>query len=158
VAKGGAPLVGSVGTAPGGSDRGRDLAAWEARLEERERRLAAQEALPPRDPGAAQLAQIEAKLAELRAAEQAFLRTQEELAVRSEAVAARERLVSARERELDEAEVGTPLERSRGDLAELEARLRRLERSSSTASEDTQSFAKGLESLRRRGTRRPPTG
>ncbi len=104
-----------------------------------------------------QLARIEARLAELREAERVFLRTQEELAARSEALATRERLVAERERELDvlEDRSGTGLTRS--ELAELEARLRRLEtRRTPPTSEETQSFAAGLETLRRRGTRRPP--
>jgi DNA repair exonuclease SbcCD ATPase subunit len=141
--------------------RGRDLDAREAALAERERALAAREALPPPEPPeppaptADELARIEARLAELRDAEHAFLRTQEELAARSEAVAARERLVADREREVDELEDRAGLGPTRSELSELESRLRRLESQGTVPSEDTQSFAAGLEGLRRRGTKRP---
>ena len=94
---------------------------------------------------------IEQRLAELREAEKLFLVTQGELTARSEAIAARERLVADRERKLND-DGGD----GRGDLelAELEARLRRLERPVAAATDST-SFADGLESLRRKGTRTP---
>ena len=79
------------------------------------------------EPGAERLAQIEARLAELREAEKLFLRTRDELAARSEAVAARERLVAQKERELDDREDGAASEWGPNELSEMEARLRRLE-------------------------------
>jgi hypothetical protein len=133
----------------------RELDAREAALAERERALAAREALPPPEPKPDDLARVEARLAELREAERAFLRTQEELAARSEAVATRERLVAERERELDELEDRAGLGPTRSELSDLESRLRRLESRGSVPIEDTQSFAAGLEGLRRRGTKRP---
>ena len=76
--------------------------------------------------------------------------------MRSESLSARERLVADRERELDELEDRAGLGPTRSELAELESRLRRLESTGRTvSSEDTQSFAGGLETLRRRGTKRP---
>ena len=134
------------------AQRERALAAREEMLARREQELAQAPpflALPGSD--AAERERIEQRLAELRNAEKLFLRTQAELASRSEEVAARERLVAGRER------AGDTGHQDRTELTELEARLRRLERAGSPApSEDTASFAGGLESLRRRGTRRQP--
>jgi chromosome segregation ATPase len=142
-------------SAPASTDRERELAEREAALADRERALTAQAALPPAGEARTDdLARVEARLAELRDAERAFLRTQEELAARSEALAARERLVADRERDVDELEDRAGLGPTRSDLAELESRLRRLE-TRPAAGEDTQSFAAGLEGLRRRGTKRP---
>ena len=147
----GAPLTAHAG------QHEADLARRAAALAERERALAAREALPPPSPAAQQAAGIDGRLAELKEAERAFLRTQEELAARSEAVAARERLVADRERELDEREDHAGLGPTRSELTELESRLRRLESTGRAPNvEDTQSFAAGLETLRRRGTKRPP--
>ena len=90
------------------------LAALDAReraIEERER--------TPVDPDAARLAEIEARLDELRAAEEAFLRTRRELADHSDAITAREQLLAQRERELDEREDGWG---GGPDMHELEAR------------------------------------
>ena len=149
---------GTTATLAESPSREQELAQREARLAERERGLAARAALPsPPTPTAAQAAHVESRLAELREAERVFLRTQEELAARSEALAARERLVADRERELDEREDRAGLGPTRSELSELESRLRRLESSGRTQSaEDTQTFAAGLETLRRRGTKRPP--
>jgi hypothetical protein len=128
-------------------------AAREARLAELERELelrAAQIAtVPPPDPGVAQLAQIETRLAELRDAEKLFLRTRDELAGRSEAVAARERLVAQRERELDDREDGKG-QWAGPELSEMEARLRRLEQQQ--PGEQTLGFSGGLRKLEQ-GTR-----
>jgi DNA repair exonuclease SbcCD ATPase subunit len=130
------------------AERERAVRTREEMLARREQELAP---IPP-DTGDArnERALIERRLAELREAEKLFLRTQSELASRSETVAARERLLASRERALGDGD------RSDGsELAELEARLRRLERESAPAAgEDRGSFAGGLESLRRRGTRR----
>ena len=128
----------------------------ERELKRREQELATRAALPSRED-AEERERLEERLAELREAERMFLRTRDELSARSEAVAARERLLSERERELGEGG-GTvdstgSLPAAVPELAELEARLRRLE-SGAPANDDTASFAAGLESLRRRGTRR----
>ena len=104
------------------------------------------------EPDAERLAQIEARLAELRDAEKLFLRTRDELAARSEAVAARERLVAQKERELDDREDGVGQWASPG-LTEMEARLRRLEQQQDP-SEQTMGFSGGLRKLQQ-GTTRP---
>lgn len=134
--------------------REQEAAALEAQLAARERELeqriaaSAAEAL---DPGAARLAEIDARLAELRDAEKLFLRTRDEIAGRSEAVAARERLVAQRERELDEREDGTGDWKGSG-VTEMEARLRRLEQQQKQPGEQTQGFSGGLRKLEQ-GTR-----
>ena len=126
-------------------------AALEARsreLDARERALAERERIPA-DPDGVRLAQIEARLAELRTAEEAFLRTRRELADHTDAISAREQLLAQRERELDEREDGW----GGADLHELESRLRRLETQRQTA--QTGSFSGGF---RRLGAGRlPPT-
>ena len=104
------------------------------------------------EPDADRLAQIDARLAELRDAEKLFLRTRDELAARSEAVAARERLVSQKERELDEREDGVGQWVNPG-LTEMEARLRRLEQQQDPR-EQTMGFSGGLRKLQQ-GTTRP---
>ena len=121
-------------------------AALGARHQELERRSAALDevaALPASKTG-----DVEARLAELRKAEQAFLRTREELAARAEAVTARERLVADREREVRETEGAL----GAVDTAELEARLRRLEAQRSPAA--AQGFTGGMRRLAEEGTRR----
>ena len=107
---------------------------------------------PPAEPDAERLAQIEARLSELRDAEKQFLRTRAELAARSEAVAARERLIAQKERELDDREDGVGQWASTG-LTEMEARLRRLEQKQDP-SEQTIGFSGGLRKLQQ-GTTRP---
>ena len=104
-----------------------------------------------REPDAARLEQIEARLAELRDAEKLFLRTRDELAGRSEAVAARERLVAQKERELDDREDGVG-QWAGPELTEMEARLRRLEQQQ--PGEQTLGFSGGLRKLQQ-GTTRP---
>jgi len=127
-------------------EREQALAAREQELEVRAEQIAA---LPPADPNAERLAQIEARLAELRDAEKLFLRTRDELAPRSEAVASRERLVAQRERELDDREDGKGQWAGR-ELSELEVRLRRLEQHQ--PGEQTLGFSGGLRKLEQ-GTR-----
>jgi uncharacterized protein (DUF3084 family) len=122
--------------------RERDLTAREKAVEERER-------IPP-DPDAVRLAQIEARLDELRSAEEAFLRTRRELADHSDAITAREQLLAQRERELDEREDGW----GGPDFQELESRLRRLE-TQRHAVEQTRGFSGGFRKLEQEGTRRP---
>ena len=134
-------------------EREQALAAQEQALVAREQELEVRAeqtaALPPVEPDAARLAQIEARLAELRDAEKLFLRTRDELAPRSEAVAARERLVAQRERELDDREDGKGQWAGR-ELSEMEARLRRLEQHQ--PGEQTLGFSGGLRKLEQ-GTR-----
>jgi chromosome segregation ATPase len=124
-------------------ERTRALDARERALEERERIAA--------DPTAARIAEIDARLDELREAEEAFLRTRRELADHSDAIAAREQLLAQRERELDEREDawGGP------DVHALEARLRRLE-TQRLAVDRTRGFSGGFRRLEQEGTRRPP--
>jgi uncharacterized protein (DUF3084 family) len=127
-------------------------AALEARareLDARERALAERERIPP-DPEGMRLAQIETRLDELRAAEEAFLRTRRELADHTDAIAAREQLLAQRERELDEREDGW----GGSDLHELESRLRRLETQRQTT--QTGTFSGGFRRLEQEGSRRPP--
>lgn len=107
---------------------------------------------PQPEANAERLAQIEARVAELRDAEKMFLRTRDELAARSEAVAARERLVAQKERELDDREDGVGQWAS-PELTEMEARLRRLEQQQDP-SEQTMGFSGGLRKLQQ-GTARP---
>ena len=106
---------------------------------------------PAPEQDAARLAQIEARLAELRDAEKLFLRTRDELADRSEAVAARERLVAQKERELDDREDGVGQWAS-PELSEMEARLRRLEQGQQPG-EQTLGFSGGLRKLQQGTTR-----
>lgn len=135
-----------------------------AELTEREKQLTAELALmqegaaavplPPVEPDAERLAKIDARLAELRVAEEAFGRTREELAARSEAVAARERLVAERERELSEREDGW----GGNDLHELESRLRRLEQQKPAAPAPA-GFSTGMKKLEKQGKRaQKPSG
>jgi DNA repair exonuclease SbcCD ATPase subunit len=121
----------------------RELEEREHELVERERRAA--------DPTAVRVAEIDARLDELRAAEEAFLRTRGELADHSDAIAAREQLLAQRERELDAREDawGGP------DVHELEARLRRLE-TQRVVVDQGRSFSGGFRRLEQEGTRRPP--
>ncbi len=144
-----------------------DIERRDRALREREQAVAARETLLVKREGeldlrakqvvplsaaesdAAKLAEIEARLVELREAEKLFLRTRDELASRSEAVAARERLVAQKERELDDREDakgpwGAPA------LSEMEARLRRLEQQQ--PGEQTLGFSSGLRKLEQ-GTR-----
>ena len=134
--------------------RERDLLEREQAVAEREREFLAAAAAPThREPepeaDATRLAQIEARLAELRDAEKLFLRTREELAARSEAVAARERLVAQKERELDDRD-DEKGQWAPKELSEMEARLRRLEQQE--PGEQTLGFSGGLRKLRE-GTR-----
>ena len=148
----------ATGTTNGSGDAGQAAigeltAALEARareLDARERALEERERIPP-DPEGMRLAQIEARLDELRAAEEAFLRTRRELAEHTDAISAREQLLAQRERELDEREDGW----GGPDLHELESRLRRLETQRQSA--QTGSFSGGFRRLEQEGSRRPPS-
>lgn len=130
-------------------ERQRGLDARAAELDARERAVEERERIPP-DPNEARLAEIESRLDELRAAEEAFLRTRRELAERSDAVDARERLASQRERELDERDDGW----GGPELQDLEARLRRLE-TQRTAAGEARGFSGGFRRLEQGGSRRP---
>ena len=96
-----------------------------------------------------ELERIEAKLAELREAEQAFVRTRHELAERSDALTEQEAALAARERALATKE--TPP--SSPDLEVLEARIRRLEQSGHVRTKEAQTFGAGLRALQERGLR-----
>jgi DNA repair exonuclease SbcCD ATPase subunit len=132
--------------------RAAQLDALARELDTRERAVEERERIPP-DPDAVRLAEIESRLDELRAAEEAFLRTRRELADHSDAIAAREQLLAQRERDLDEREDGW----GGPDVRELEARLRKLE-SQRTALGQTQGFSGGFRRLEQDGARRPPSG
>ena len=95
-----------------------------------------------------ELKRIEAKLAELRAAEQAFARTHAELALRSDALAEQEAELAARERALAAKE-----EPPAGNLDALEARIRRLEQGGRKREAEPQTFSAGLRALQERGLR-----
>lgn len=143
-------------------EREQAVAAREAALAGRAREveLAAQQvpaATAAADPDEKRLAQIEARLTELKDAEKMFLRTRHELAARSEAVAARERLVGQRERELDEREDAQGDQATGREFSEMEARLRRLEQQQQDPREQTLGFTGGLRRLQR-GTRQQPPG
>lgn len=146
------------------AEREAELAARRTELDAREQTVAEREASvestqspdpepapePEPEPVAAsaeELERIEAKLAELREAERAFARTQAELATRSDALAVREELVAAREQAVAAAESPTGT-----DLAELEARIRRLEQERGQAVE-APTFSGGLRALQERGLR-----
>jgi predicted mannosyl-3-phosphoglycerate phosphatase (HAD superfamily) len=145
----------ALGRRPQGAMEEQKVAGGES--EPTERRLPPPTLPPARPESSEELSRIEVRLAELREAERVFMRTQEELAARSEALSARERLVAERERDLDELERHAGLGPTRSELSELESRLQRLEARGTLSIEDTQTFAAGLESLRRRGTKRPPS-
>ena len=140
-------------------ERERALAQREDALNARARELAqeASELAPATDPDEARLAQIDARLAELRDAEKLFLRTRDELAARSEAVAARERLVSQRERELDEREDADADRSATPGFTEMEARLRRLEQQQPDPREQTLGFSGGLRKLEQGSRQQRPT-
>jgi len=133
-------------------ERQRGLDAHVAQLDARERTMEERERIPP-DPDEARLAEIESRLDELRAAEEAFLRTRRELAERSDAVDARERLATQRERELGERDDGW----GGPDMQELEVRLRKLE-TQRPASGHARGFSGGFRRLEQEGSRRPQGG
>ena len=110
--------------------------------------LPAAAAEPTPEPSPDELARIEAKLAELHEAEKQFARTHAELAARSDALAEREAGLALREQSLSSRETSPAPE-----LGELEARIRRLERSQSSTG-TTQTFSSGLRALEQRGVRR----
>jgi len=135
------------------------LAAHAQELNRRERELAARERaylkmeadLARRAAGAAEtpeerLAHIEARLAALQEAETAFARTQAELAMQSEELASREAALAEGG--------GTPIT-SKAEFAEIDERLRRLERETRPAASD-RSFGDALRTLEQKGIRGAP--
>ena len=89
---------------------------------------------------------IEAKLAELAAAEEAFARTHAELAGRSDALSEQEAALAARERAVA-AKESTP------ELDALDARISRLEQGGRKRGPEPPSFSAGLRALEERGLR-----
>jgi hypothetical protein len=97
------------------------------------------------------LAHIEARLAALQEAEKAFARTQAELAALSEELAVREATLAEGERSIGG---GTPIT-SRAELAEIDERLRRLERETRPAPAE-RGFGDALRTLEQKGLRGAP--
>lgn len=127
-----------------------ELATREAALLEREAELDRRRAeLDAQDP-AEREERIEARLLELREAELQFVKTQAELAARSDRLAEHEQELAARERALGGANGRAAELASAVDIEALEARLRRLEQS--TTKRGT-SFSAGVRAMQQRGTR-----
>ena len=103
--------------------------------------------IPPRPRTSSTL--IEAKLAELREAEKAFVRTQHELAARSDALTEQEAALAKRER----AVVASEKPAASPDIELLEARIRRLEQGGRARRDQAQTFSAGLRALQERGLR-----
>jgi len=142
------------------------LAAHAQELNRREMELAARERaylkmeadLARRAAGAAEtpaerLAHIEARLVALQEAEKAFARTQAELAAQSEELASREAALIESERASGG---GTPIT-TKAEFAEIDERLRRLERETRAAPAE-RGFGDALRSLEQRGLRGAPPG
>jgi chromosome segregation ATPase len=141
------------------------LAAHAQELNRREKELAARERaylkmeadLARRAAGAAEtpeerLAHIEARLAALQEAEKAFARTQAELAAQSEELASREAALAEGERSS-----GSSAITSKAGLAEIDERLRRLERETRPAPAE-RGFGDSLRALEQKGLRGSPPG
>jgi DNA repair exonuclease SbcCD ATPase subunit len=139
------------------------LAAHAQELNRREKELAARERaylkmeadLARRAAGAAEtpeerLAHIEARLAALQEAEKAFARTQAELAAQSEELASREAAVVEGERSS-----GGSTITSKAGLAEIDERLRRLERETRPTPTE-RGFGDALRALEQKGLRGAP--
>lgn len=99
------------------------------------------------------LAHIEERMAALQEAEKAFARTQAELAARSESLAGREAALAAHE--LAAPSLGSPAIPNRAELAEIDERLRRLERETRDATAP-RGFGDDLRALEQRGLRGTP--
>ncbi|HEX2346110.1 MAG TPA: hypothetical protein VHI12_05970 [Gaiellaceae bacterium] len=138
------------------------LAAHAQELNRRERELAARERtylrmeadLTRRAAAAAEtpeerLAHIDTRLAALQEAEKAFARTQAQLAAQSEELASRELALAEGER----LGGGAPIT-SRGELVEIDERLRRLEYETRSAAE--RGFGDALRALEHKGLRGAP--
>lgn len=129
--------------------RERDLAAREQAYLKMERDLARRAAEAAETPEE-RLAHIEARLVALQEAEKAFARTQAELAAQSEELASREAALAAGEY----AAGGAPIT-SRAELAEIDERLRRLERETRDAAREP-GFGDSLRTLEHKGLRGAP--
>ncbi|MGH3137198.1 MAG: hypothetical protein ACRDPV_11980 [Gaiellaceae bacterium] len=158
----------SPGRRPPGDDRAVShaqvgLAAHANELNRRERELAAREraylrmeadlarrAAEVAETPEEQLARIEARIAALQEAEKAFARTQSQLAAQSEELASRETALAA-----GEVAVGGAPITSRAELAEIDERLRRLERETRPAAGDP-GFGDSLRALEQKGLRGAP--
>lgn len=114
-------------------------------------RRAAAEAETPEE----RLKHIEERMVALQEAEKAFARTQAELATRSESLASRE--VALAERELASPSATSPAIPNRAELAEIDERLRRLERETRDATAP-RGFGDDLKTLEQRGLRGAPPG
>ena len=129
--------------------REKELEARESALLKAEadltRRAAAESETPEE-----RLRHIEERMAALQEAEKAFARTQAELAARSESLASREAVLT--EQELTAPSVGSPAVPNRAELAELDERLRRLERETRDAAAP-RGFGDDLRTLEQRGLR-----
>jgi DNA repair exonuclease SbcCD ATPase subunit len=132
--------------------RERELAARESALLRMETDLARRAAEAAETPEE-RLAHIEERIAALQEAEQAFARTQAELAARSEALASREAALA--EQELAGAVTSGTAIPGRAELAELDERLRRLERQTREAAAP-RGFGDDLRALQQRGLRGAP--
>jgi chromosome segregation ATPase len=139
------------------------LAAHAQELNRRENELATRERaylkmevdLARRAAGAAEtpeerLAHIEARLAALQEAEKAFARTQAELAAQSEELASREVALAEGERSSGRSAIT-----SKAELAEIDERLRRLERETRPAPTE-RGFGDALRALEQKGLRGAP--
>ena len=129
-----------------------ELAARERAYLKMERDLARRAADVAQTPEE-RLAQIEARLVDLQKAEQAFARTQAELAARSEELTGREAALA--ELALSGGAMTAAAGTSRAELAEIDERLRRLERETREAASD-RTFGDALRSLERKGLRGTP--
>lgn len=132
--------------------REKELEARESALLKMESDLARRAATATETPEE-RLAHIEERLAALQEAEKAFARTQAELAARTESLASRE--AALQDRELASPSAGSPLVPNRAELAELDERLRRLERETRDAS-ITRGFGDDLRAIEQRGLRGLP--
>ena len=133
--------------ASGLDQRAAELDEREAALAERESAAEGESVHQTQAPD--ELARIEAKLTELREAEQAFVRTRHELAARSDALTEQEAALAERERRLAAQETPPPSP----DLEILEARIRRLEQTGRGRAAEAQTFSSGLRALQARGLR-----
>ena len=138
-----------------------ELARRERELESRESLLFKMEADLTRRAAAAadtpeeRLAHIEKRLATLHEAEKAFARTQAELAARSADLSNRAAALADIERS-GIVEGGGPSIPSRAELAELDERLRRLERETRDATASS-TFGETLRNLEQKGLRGRPS-
>ena len=138
-----------------------ELTRRERELESRESLLFKMEADLTRRAAAAadtpeeRLAHIEKRLATLHEAEKAFARTQAELAARSADLSNRAAALADIERS-GIVEGGGPSIPSRAELAELDERLRRLERETRDATASS-TFGETLRSLEQKGLRGRPS-